>query len=170
MAMAEARHVDMDSWERLGEHLPLPDFEEPPSLVWRQVAAYFRLYSRGATHNRLAYQTSRVATLLLAAAVTVLAAIGAPAALSASLAALIVVVEGAQQLFQWHANWISYRESAETLRRHAFAYAARTAPYDRPDRAERLAGTLGDLTERENVGWVGTMTARNRSTASQSPS
>ena len=108
-----------------------------------------------ARKNRLAYQLAKVATLLLAAAVTVLAAIGAPAALSASLAAAIVVVEGLQQLFQWHANWIAYRASAETLRRHAFAYAARTPPYDADDRADRLANALGELTERENLGGPG---------------
>lgn len=155
--MVDTRRPDKNGWENLGDELPRPDFEEPPGLAWRQLAAYFRAYSRGATYNRLAYQVSRVATLLLAATVTVLAAIEAPAALSASLAALIVVIEGMQQLFQWHANWLSYRVSAETLRRHAFAYAARTAPYDAGDRADRLASTLGDLVERENLGWRGTM-------------
>jgi hypothetical protein len=98
-----------------------------------------------------------VATLVLAAAVTVLAATGAPAPLSASLAAAIVVIEGAQQLFQWHRNWISYRASAETLRTHAFAYAARIAPYDGEDRAGRLAAKLTELTERENVDWADAM-------------
>lgn len=159
------RRIGDDEWERLGNQLPAPEFEDPPSLVWRYVAAYFELYSRGATRNRVAYQIGRVATLLLAAAVTVLAAVGAPAALSASLAAAIVVIEGMQQLFQWHQNWISYRASAETLRRHAFAYAARTAPYDGEDRAGRLAAMLTELTERENVDWAGTMTAGPKASA-----
>jgi hypothetical protein len=155
--MVDTRETDSEPWERLGDELPAPSFEEPPGLVWREMAAYFASYSREARKNRLAYQLAKVATLLLAAAVTVLAAIGAPAAVSASLAAAIVVVEGLQQLFQWHANWIAYRASAETLRRHAFAYAARTPPYDADDRADRLANALGQLTERENLGWAGTM-------------
>ncbi|MGZ5416242.1 MAG: DUF4231 domain-containing protein [Nocardioides sp.] len=159
MAEIGTRRIDDHAWERLGNQLPAPDFEDPPSLVWRYVAAYFEWYSRGATYNRVAYQVGRVATLLLAAAVTVLAATGAPAALSASLAAAIVVIEGVQQLFQWHRNWISYRASAETLRTHAFAYAARIAPYDGEGRAGRLAAKLSELTERENVDWAGTMTS-----------
>ena len=164
MAEVGLQRTGDDAWERLGNELPAPAFEDPPSLVWRYVAAYFSSYSRGATYNRLAYQIARVATLLLAAAVTVLAAASAPAPLSASLAAAIVVVEGAQQLFQWHRNWISYRASAETLRRHAFAYAARTAPYDGEDRADRLAAMLRELTERETVDWATTMTTGSKGT------
>jgi len=55
---------------------------------------------------------------------------------TASLAAVVVVLEGAQQLYQWQANWILYRSTAEALKHERFLYLAEAGPYggsDRPD-------------------------------------
>ena len=70
------------------------------------------------------------------------------------MAGVIVVVEGAQQIFQFHANWISYRGSAERLRQHAFLYVASVKPYDQPStRRTRLASALMDVASREKSNW-----------------
>jgi hypothetical protein len=147
------------AWRRLTNRLPTPpDVADQNDLLWQELAGYFEWYDRGATRNRLSYQSLKVAVLVTGAAVTVLAASGAPAALSASLAAAIVVLEGAQQLFQFHANWISYRATAETLRGNGFAYAARVSPYEDPaTRRSQLAEFLRDITTSENSAWTKTM-------------
>jgi hypothetical protein len=67
--------------------------------------------------------------MVFGAAVAVLAAADAPAAITAELAASVVVLEGVQQVFQFHPNWITYRATAETLRQNAFLYVARVGPY-----------------------------------------
>ncbi|MET1008130.1 MAG: DUF4231 domain-containing protein, partial [Propionibacteriaceae bacterium] len=146
-------------WQRLTDALPTPaDPADQQDLLWQELDSYFRYYHRAATRHRLAYQILKVVFLLAGAAVTVLAAFGAPPAITASLAALLVVLEGAQQLFQFHANWISSRATAENLRIHAFAYAARVAPYEQAsDRRDRLAAVLRDLTLTENTSWSTTM-------------
>ena len=69
-------------------------------------------------------------TLVLAAAVTVLAASSAPAILTSCIGAAIVVVEGTQQLFKFHTNWLRYRVVTETLREHGLFYLAHLSPYD----------------------------------------
>jgi hypothetical protein len=144
-----------DHWQRLTNTLPQPpDPEEQQDLLWQEVAAQFGWYNRAATRTRLCYQVLKVAALFAGASVTLLAAISAPAAVTASVAGVIVVVEGAQQIFQFHANWISYRGSAERLRQHAFLYVASVKPYDQPStRRTRLASALMDVASREKSNW-----------------
>lgn len=144
-----------EEWKRLGGALPTPPrIEDRDDLLWQELAAQFGWYNRAATRSRLAYQILKTAALISGAAVTLLAAISAPAAVTASVAALIVVMEGAQQLFQFHSNWLSYRGSAETLRQHAFMYVADITPYDdEAARRTQLAMVLKDVTTSENAGW-----------------
>jgi hypothetical protein len=151
--------VDTDDWKHLTGSLPQPPrAQDRNDLLWQELTVQLGWYEKAATRSRLAYQILKMTTLVAGATVTVLAAISAPAALTACVAGVIVVVEGAQQLFQFHANWISYRATAETLRRHAFLYVADVSPFDDPaTRRDRLAAILQDATMRENAAWTNTM-------------
>jgi Protein of unknown function (DUF4231) len=152
----------MGSAPFMGNDLPdPPDRAEAGPLVWLEFKGQFLQYSRGATNNRLAYQCAKVAAIVLAAAVTVCAALSVTAWITASLGAAVVVLEALQQLFQWQANWISYRRSAETMRQHGLAFAAGMPPYDREDRRQRLAAILQEVARSENTGWAGRMTSRS---------
>jgi hypothetical protein len=147
------------TWKRLGNALPQPPVaEDREDLLWQEVSAQFAWYGKAATRTRLWYQGLKVLALVAGASVTLLAAISAPAAVTASVAGVIVVVEGAQQIFQFHSNWISYRGSAELLRRHAFLYVASVKPYDQPStRRARLAAVLMEVTAEEKSSWSKTM-------------
>lgn len=145
-------------WTRLGSALPPPrDDADAADLLWQEYVAYFRWYDRAARYHRWGHLSLRLLVLVLAAAVAVLAGSATSPRLTATLAAVIVAAEGAQQLFQLHANWLRYRQSAESLRRHAFQYAAGVAPYDRKDRRDRLALALQDVIGSEGAGWSDTM-------------
>jgi hypothetical protein len=136
----------------------LPAPPDADDVVWRELDREFRRYDAAAVRHRIAYLAMRLVALGVGAAVTVLAAIDAGPALTASLAAVVVVAEGAQQLFQLHTRWISYRTAAETLRREAFLYVAELPPYAEPAlRRARLASVLQDVTSRENTAWLETM-------------
>jgi hypothetical protein len=129
------------------------------TVVWQQLDTDFEWYDSAANRCRLGYVCTRAAALLVGSAVTVLAATRAPAALTASLAATVVVAEGLQQLFQFHTNWISYRTTAESLRQYAFLCAAGVPPFDDPStRLQRLAEAERDLVSRESGTWAATMT------------
>jgi Protein of unknown function (DUF4231) len=151
--------VDPDAWEQLTSELPAPPQDaDRDDLLWREFAAQFRWYDRAATRTRTSYQLLKVTTLVAGATVTLLAAISAPAALTACIAAVIVIAEGAQQTFQFHANWISYRGSAELLRQQAFKYVTDVPPYDDPTkRRERLSHSLMMVTTKEKTTWSDTM-------------
>jgi hypothetical protein len=151
--------TDPEAWKRLTGSLPVPSSAEGrDDLLWQELEAQFAWYDRAATRNRLWYQILKVTALVGGAAVTVLAAISAPAALTASIAGVIVVMEGAQQLFQFHPNWLSYRGTAELLRQQAFLYVAQVSPFDDPAaRRGRLATILTEITARESASWTSTM-------------
>jgi hypothetical protein len=150
----ERRHRPSD-WRDLTDSLPRPgDEAEGRDLLWQEFEAHFRWYDRSATRTRYGYQGLKILALAAGAAVTVLAATGAPAALTASLAAVGVVAEGVQQVFQFHMNWVSYRSTAEVLRQHGFAFAAGVAPYDDPSTRRQLLSTvLRDVTTKETADW-----------------
>jgi Protein of unknown function (DUF4231) len=134
-----------------------PTGPEGSDVVWRELDSLFTWYDRRAFRNRVAYQVLKVLTLLLAAAVTVLAAQHAPSWLTAMLAAVVVAAEGIQQLFQLHANWISYRASAEALRQEAFAFVAQVPPYDTAQRRVVLAQAIRTVTTKESTTWAKTV-------------
>ena len=159
-----------DAWQSLKGRLPEPRSEEERvDILWQELVAVFGWYDSAATRSRLLYQGLKLTAITLGAVVTVLAATGAPSALTASLAGSVVVMEGAQQMFQFHPNWISYRESAEKLRHQAFRYVAGVSPFDDPaTRRARLAASLRDATTKESATWTDTMHTRARSDAEQS--
>lgn len=144
-------------WQQLTSSLPAPeDPAERHDLLWQELVAQFRWYDRAANRTRIGYHTLRLISLVVGATVTVLAAADAPPVVTAGFAATIVVAEGAQQLLQLHRNWISYRATAETLRRHAFLYAAKVAPYHDDGRREALAAFMHGITAQENTAWAET--------------
>lgn len=143
------------TWRSLGGALPAPsDPADRDDLLWQEYAAHFTWYHTAASRARTGHLSLRLVVLLAGAAVTAMAAAGAEPWLTASIAALVVVAEGAHQLFGFHENWISYRSTTETLRRHGMQYAAGVSPYDAPDRRGRLARVLDEVTGREATYWV----------------
>ena len=144
-----------DAWKRLGNSLP-GDGAVDSDPVWRELDSFFSWYSRAASRARVAYQSLKMVTLLLAAAVTVLAASSAPAVLTACIGAAIVVVEGTQQLFKFHTNWLRYRVVTETLREHGLLYLAHLSPYDGGATAAQgqLGALLRSVIEDERKQWA----------------
>ena len=138
--------------------LPAPAPADAHDVVWQELEREFGRYDRWATQARVGYIALRFLALVVSAAVTVLAAADAPPAVTASLAAVVVVAEGTVQLFQAHTRWISYRAVAENLRREAFAYVAGLGTYaDAAKRRVRLASALRELTAAANTEWLETM-------------
>jgi competence protein ComGC len=154
------------TWQRLGSELPpAPSPGDQEDLLWQEYQATFRWYDRAATRTRLSYTVLKVISLAVAATVPVLAAISAKAALTASLAAVVVIIEGIVQLFQLQTNWISYRASAEALRQQGFFYAAQVDPYNDPEtRRERLATFLRGAMSKEGTDWASNMRPNTPST------
>ena len=74
--------------------------------------------------------------------------------LTAVLAAVVVVLEGIQQLFQWQTNWVLYRSTAEALKHEKFLFLSCAGPYATADRLRVLAERVEGLVSQEHAKWT----------------
>jgi Protein of unknown function (DUF4231) len=114
-------------------------------------------YHARSTHNKRWYQLLKVAQIVVAAAIPAVAAAGASAGVAGGLGAVVVVLEGLQQLFQFQQNWIGYRGTTEALKREKYLFLASAGPYSRADRREALlAERVEALVSQEHSTWADT--------------
>jgi hypothetical protein len=82
-----------------------------------------------ASENQLRYRCLKVVTIVAGASVPVSALLPFDKFVTAGVGVLLVVVEGLQQLFQFHTNWISYRATCEHLKSERSMYLGKAGPY-----------------------------------------
>ena len=98
-------------------------------------------------------------TVVAAAIIPLLAAILSNGYLNkivtSSLGALIVVIEGIQQLFQLQTNWILYRSTCESLKREKYLYLGNAGPYAAAQNPHSLlAERIESLISQELASWT----------------
>jgi hypothetical protein len=92
---------------------------------------------------------------VVAAAIPVAAAASAPLWLMGGGGALIVVLEGLQQLQQYQQNWTTYRSTCERLKHEKFLFIAHAGPYAAaPNSESLLAERVEGLVSQEHAAWV----------------
>ena len=113
-------------------------------------------YDRKSRYNQRCFKVLKLWTIVAAALVPILVAFGVKdARVSAAIAATIAVTEGVQQLNQYHANWISYRSTCESLKHEKYLYLSGAGPYSAATNphvllAERIEG----LVSQEHAKWT----------------
>lgn len=123
------------AWDRLGEQ-----------LSW---------YDRSAAHNQRWYLRLKVLQIVVAAAIPVLAAADVEVVVAGVLGAIIVVLEGLQQLFQYQQHWAAYRSTCEALKHERHLFLAEAGPYAGVARPEALlAERVEGLASQEHAAWV----------------
>jgi Protein of unknown function (DUF4231) len=112
-------------------------------------------YEKHATASRVSYCAIKLLQILLAAFVPVAVGVNAPRLVTGSLGGLVVVLEGVQQLFRFHDNWIRYRQTSEDMLREKYLYAGSAGDYaDTPSPRRLLAERIESLASREAHQWV----------------
>ncbi len=142
-----------------GAKAPAPDTLRTARVngpsAWERLEDQLNWYEAKSQHHKRWYQWLKVAQIVVAAAIPVVAAAGASAAVGGGLGAVIVVMEGLQQLFQFQQNWIAYRSTAEALKHERFLYLAAAGPYAMLDRPEAvLAERVEGLVSQETAAWA----------------
>lgn len=122
--------------------------------AWDRLQSQLDWYGSKSAHHKDWFQRLKVIQIVTAALIPVGAGAGAPAWAVGTLGAVIVVLEGLQQLFQFQQNWVSYRATAEALKHEQLLYLMSAGPYGatrRPDilLAERVEG----LVSQEHSAW-----------------
>jgi hypothetical protein len=112
-------------------------------------------YDRKSGENQRRFKLLKGVQLIAAATIPVAATLGAHSAVAATLGALIVVVEGVQQLNQYQQNWTLYRSNAEALKHEKFLFLASAGPYaNQEDSRPLLADRIEGLISQEHAKWV----------------
>jgi hypothetical protein len=136
--------------------------DEPTSVVeselnapaWARLTDQLAWYDHKSVIAQRWYKTLRVSQLVLSVSIPVVVGFGAPSTVAAVLGALIAIVEGIQQLFQFHERWIGYRSTAEALKRNKYLYLSGARPYAGHDRDRQLAERVEALVSREHTQWT----------------
>ncbi|MGO9886627.1 MAG: DUF4231 domain-containing protein [Solirubrobacteraceae bacterium] len=123
--------------------------------AWDRLEDQAKYYGRGSATNKRWYTRLKIVQLVCAAAVPVAASVHAPVWVTGGLGAVVVVVEGIQQLGQYQANWINYRSTAESLKHEKFLYLSGAGPYQGNDDDKRLLAERTEaLISQENTTWT----------------
>jgi len=122
--------------------------------AWSRLEEQLDWYDAKAAHNQRWFKALKVCQIVTAAAIPVAAAAGATSWLIGAGGALIVVLEGLQQLQQYQQNWITYRATCERLKHEKFLFAAHAGPYATAPRPEALlAERVEGLVSQEHAAW-----------------
>jgi hypothetical protein len=124
------------------------------TVAWERLEDELAWYDAKSSACQRVFKQTKLLQIVVAAAVPVLAALSAPAALTASVAAIVVVLEGAQQLYQWQTNWVLYRATAESLKHERYLYLAEAGPYTGANRHRVLAERVEGLVSQEHAKWT----------------
>lgn len=112
-------------------------------------------YDRKSNYSQRAYKWLKVIEVIAAALVPLTAGLHLPAPLTGSMGVLIAVLEGLQQLNQYHQNWITYRSTCETLKHEKYLYLAKAGPYSAAaDPHVLLAERIESLVSQEHASWA----------------
>jgi hypothetical protein len=108
-------------------------------------------YESRMRRNRIRYSVTEGGALLLAGGATVLAALSAPAWLTAVVAALVTFLAGIRRVFNWHGDWLAQAWS----RASALVSQYRLLHGDQRTEARQreLVAAIDDLVVEETRSW-----------------
>ena len=127
-------------------------------------------YDRRSSRNQRTYKVLKIVVIVIAALIPLLSGtqLLVPPLLLGALGAVIVVIEGIQQLGQYQSNWISYRSTSEALKHEKYLYLAKAGPYaSAPDAHALLAERVESLVSQEHAKWASTQQVASRTGAPQ---
>jgi len=111
-------------------------------------------YGKKAVYNERMFKRLRVATIVVSSSIALFAAFLEYRWITGGLGALIALFEAVQQLNQYHQNWISYRSTAEALKREKYLFLSMAGAYAWSENAKTLlAERVESLVSQEHAKW-----------------
>jgi hypothetical protein len=133
--------------------------EVTEQVAWYRLTDQIQWYDRKSGTNQFWYKWIKLTQIVLAASIPVLSVVEVPwwRWVTAVLGALIVVLEGAQQLWQFNNLWITYRSTAEQLKHEKYLFLSFSGPYsglNTDDALKHLAERVEEQVSTEHAKWV----------------
>lgn len=142
------------SGETPGSIRPVEAIPAQAGPTWERLEDQIGWYDRKSGHNQRLYKWLKLLEIAVAASLPVVAAVHSPVWVTGGLAAVIVVLESVQHLYQFQQNWITYRSTAEALKHERYLYLAKAGPYADGDWHRLFAERLEGLISQEHAKWT----------------
>ncbi len=131
--------------------------------TWARLEEQIGWYDRKSGNGQRWYKRIKLLQLVTAAAIPVAAVLNAPNWVPGVLGSAVVVLEGAQQLYQHQEHWITYRSTCEALRHERYLYLALAGPYaSAMSPLTLLAERIEGLVSQEHAKWASSQEERSR--------
>jgi len=112
-------------------------------------------YDSKSVYNQSAFKSIKITEMIAAAIIPFSAGFMASPYITGGLGIAVLLLEGIQQLNQYHLHWLIYRTTCEDLRHEKYLYLANAGPYaDLNDAHAKLAEKIEALISQENARWV----------------
>jgi len=128
--------------------------EESTDPTLARLEDQLRWYSEKSADCRRWYMRLRIVSLVAAATIPLASTITSAPYISGFLGVVIVVIEGIQQLNNFHEHWIQYRTTAENLKHEKYLFLAGAGPYRAAkDARQLLAERVEERIATEHEAW-----------------
>ena len=144
----------------MNEKIPIPD-EVKNHPAWHRLENQRKWYAEKGALNQKWYKGLKLVQIVLAAAIPIIALLPVlyTKFIVAIFGALIAILEGAQQLYQFHTLWTEYRSTAEHLKHEKYLFLSLSGPYRGLTQDEALLSLAERIEEhisKEHAKWVDT--------------
>ena len=142
----------------MNEEISIPD-EVKNHPAWHRLENQRKWYAKKSALYQKWYKGLKLAQLILAASIPIIALL--PMSYTkyyvAIIGALIAILEGIQQLYQFHTLWTEYRSTTEHLKHEKYLFLSLSGPYRGLNQYEALL-LLAERTEeqisKEHAKWI----------------
>src|SRR5882672_3931719 len=131
-----------------------------PDVVIDRLEDQIKWYDKESAHSKRMFKRLKTATLAISVSIPLSAAFATKYPLytgvvSGVMGASIALLEGLQQLNQYHQNWITFRSTAEALKHEKFLFLSTAGLYAAADNPRALlAERIESLVSQEHAKWA----------------
>jgi hypothetical protein len=144
----------------MNEEISIPE-QVKNHPAWLRLVDQEEWYDKKSIFNQKWYKRLKLAQIILAAAIPIIVLIETTYTkyIVAIFGALIAILEGVQQLYQFHALWTAYRSTAEHLKHEKYLFLSSSGPYRELNQDEvllALAERIEEHISTEHAKWIAT--------------
>jgi hypothetical protein len=142
------------------EEISIPD-DVRSHPAWQRLEDQRKWYSKESGLNQKWNKGLKLVQIVLAAAIPIIVLIDVSYTkfIVAIFGALIAILEGVQQLYQFHTLWTEYRSTAEHLKHEKYLFLSLSGPYRGLNEEEALpllAERIEEHISKEHAKWIDT--------------
>jgi len=131
-----------------------------PNVVIDRLEDQIKWYDNQSASAKRMFKRLKTATLAISVSIPLSAAFATrfplyTGVITGVMGASIALLEGLQQLNQYHQNWITFRSTAEALKHEKFLFLATAGPYTAASNPKSLlAERIESLVSQEHAQWT----------------